>query len=94
MPTYEIVHRTDSAEVLQEAMQAGTLDVVTFTSASTVRAFLEAVDNVDCTRFTALCIGEQTAKQARACGMSVRIAENATIDSMIACLLEGNENAS
>ncbi len=89
VPTYEIVHRTDSADVLQEAMQAGTLDVVTFTSASTVRAFMEAVENVDCTRFTALCIGEQTAKQARAYGMSVRIAENATIDSMIACLLEG-----
>ncbi len=83
VPTYEILHRTDRAPLLQEAMEAGTLDIVTFTSASTVRAFMEAVDNVDCTKFTALCIGEQTANQARAYGMQVCVAENATIDSMI-----------
>ncbi len=88
IPTYEILHRTDSASVLQEAMEAGTLDIVTFTSASTVRAFMEAVGNVDCTKFIALCIGEQTASQASAYGMRVRVAQKATIDSMIACLLE------
>ena len=42
----------------------------------------------DYTGFTALCIGQQTAQAARKHNMNVKIAENATIDAMIACLLE------
>lgn len=88
IPTYETRYQTDCASTLQAELAAGNLDVVTFTSASTVRGFVEAVEKVDCTKFTALCIGEQTAAQAKAYGMQVKVAKKATIDSMIACLLE------
>ncbi len=88
IPTYETRYQTDSTDILQQELAAGNLDVVTFTSASTVRGFVEAVGTIDCTKFIALCIGEQTAAQAKAYGMQVKIAKKATIDSMIACLLE------
>lgn len=92
IPTYETRYQTNHAEVLQQALEAGSLDVVTFTSASTVRGFAEAVGVSDYTGFTALCIGEQTAAQAKAYGMEVKVAKKATIDSMIACLLEEIEH--
>lgn len=88
VPTYRTVFRTDKAEALRALLDAEEADVVTFTSASTVAGFLEAVQDADRTAFTALCIGEQTARAARAAGMTVKIAKNATIDAMVACLLE------
>lgn len=92
IPTYETRYQTDHAAVLQQALAQGNLDAVTFTSASTVRGFVEAVGAMDYTKFTALCIGKQTAAQAEAYGMQVKVAKKATIDSMIACLLEEIEN--
>lgn len=92
IPTYETRYHTDCAALLQQELTAGTLDAVTFTSASTVQGFVQAVGASDYTGFTALCIGEQTAAQASACGMKVKVAKKATIDSMIACLLEETEN--
>lgn len=86
--TYETVYRTDQGDLLRTELANGTLDVVTFTSASTVRGFVEAVGDLDFQAFTALCIGQQTAAQAQSYGMQVKIAKTATIDSMIACLLE------
>lgn len=86
--TYETLYRTDQADVLRAELTNGNLDVVTFTSASTVRGFVEAVGDLDFHAFTALCIGQQTAAQAKKYGMPVKIAKSATIDSMIACLLE------
>lgn len=86
--TYETLYRTDQAEVLRAELINGNLDVVTFTSASTVRGFVEAVGDFDFHAFTALCIGQQTAAQAEKYGMRGKIAKSATIDSMIACLLE------
>ena len=86
--TYETIYRTDQGDLLRTELANGTLDVVTFTSASTVRGFVEAVDDLDFQAFTALCIGQQTAAQAQSYGMQVKIAKTATIDSMIACLLE------
>lgn len=86
--TYETVHHTEQGDLLRTELANGTLDVITFTSASTVRGFVEAVGDLDFQAFTALCIGHQTAAQAQSYGMRVKIAKTATIDSMIACLLE------
>lgn len=90
--TYETIYRTDKSEQLREMLSEGTLDYVTFTSLSTVEGFVQAVGAADYTDFTALCIGEQTAAAARAHGMRVKIAKNATIDDMIACLLEESDD--
>ena len=70
-------------------LEQGTADIVTFTSMSTARGFVQAVGAAGCAGFTALCIGGQTAQAARRYGMNVKVAANATIEDMIACLLEG-----
>lgn len=86
--TYETISHTDQKELIRTTANDGLLDVVTFTSASTVEGFVQAVGPLDYQSFTALCIGQQTAARAQKYGMRVKIAESATIDSMIACLLE------
>ena len=88
VPIYDTVYRCAKADELRALLDRGEADVVTFTSMSTVEGFVQAVGAADYTGFTALCIGEQTAQAARKYHMNVKIAENATIDAMIACLLE------
>lgn len=86
--TYETRFRMDKADLLRDAAANGTLDIVTFTSISTVKGFMKAVGPIDTSAFLALCIGEQTASCAKSYGMRVKIARKATIDAMIDCLLE------
>lgn len=88
VPLYDTEYRCAKADELRAMLEAGEIDVVTFTSISTAQGFVQAVGAADYTGFTALCIGEQTAQAARKHNMNVKIAENATIDAMIACLLE------
>ena len=88
VPLYDTVYHCAKADELRALLDRGEADVVTFTSMSTVEGFVQAVGAADYTGFTALCIGEQTAQAARKYHMNVKIAENATIDAMIACLLE------
>lgn len=88
VPLYDTEYRCAKADELRAMLEQGAADVVTFTSMSTVEGFGQAVGAADYTGFTALCIGEQTAQAARRYNMNVKIAENATIDAMIACLLE------
>ena len=88
VPLYDTEYSCAKADELRAMLEAGTADVVTFTSMSTVEGFTQAVGAADYTGFSALCIGEQTAQAARKYHMNVKIAENATIDAMIACLLE------
>lgn len=59
-------------------------DCVTFTSKSCVEGFIQSMgDSVDYTACRAICIGEQTAAAARACGMNVHVSDEATITSMV-----------
>ena len=88
VPLYDTEYRCAKADELRAMLEQGAADIVTFTSMSTVEGFGQAVGAADYTGFTALCIGEQTAQAARRYNMNVKIAENATIDAMIACLLE------
>ena len=60
---------------------------MTFTSVSTVEGFAEAI-GADCTGFTAFCIGGQTADAAKRYYNNVKIAKNATIDDLVACIKE------
>ena len=63
------------------------VDYVAFTSASTVRGFVRMAPNADYAKVKAVCIGEQTAQEAKKYGMQTFIAEKATIDSMVDCFL-------
>ena len=59
------------------------IDCAVFTSASTVRGFVEATPGPDYTKVTAACIGKQTKAAADAYGMKTYMAERATIDSVV-----------
>ena len=61
--------RTLPAEA-REALRAGAVDAVTFTSASTVRGFVGALGPVKGTP-KVVCIGPVTAKEARGHGLTV-----------------------
>lgn len=69
------------------------IDYVAFTSASTVRGFVRMAEaaadskKTDYTSVKAVCIGEQTALEAKKYGMQTFVAEQASIDSMIDCFL-------
>lgn len=88
IPVYHTVYRSEKSPMLTEQIAAGEIDTVTFTSASTVHAFMQATPHADVSRFTALCIGKVTEQTAKSYGMRCKTAKNATIDDMIACLLE------
>lgn len=92
VPLYDTVYRCDKAEALRELMQEDALDIVTFTSVSTVEGFVQAVEAEDYSGFTALCIGEQTAAAARCYNMKVKLAKNASINDMIDCFIKEKEN--
>lgn len=55
-----------------------------FTSASTVRGFVNAAEGIELGQVHAFCIGKQTEKAARAFGMKTLTAKEATLESLIA----------
>jgi uroporphyrinogen III methyltransferase/synthase len=72
-----IVPPADLSRVREE-IEAGKIDVVTFTSSSTVRNFVKMIGGVDEARrlgskTTIGCIGPVTAHTAEQCGLSVAI---------------------
>ena len=90
--TYRTEYCCNKSEMLREMIENSIINVITFTSASTVTGFVNSINLDKYNNFTALCIGEQTAKKAEFYGMKTKIAKNATIDSMIAALLEENHH--
>ena len=81
---YRTRYGNPRSQALREALEAGRIDFVTFTSASTVKGFAAAVgEDADFSRTLGLCIGEQTAAEAGRRGIPVRVAEEATIDRVV-----------
>lgn len=89
IPLYDTEHQIYGEERsrIREGFKEGQIDAVTFTSASTVRGFAEAMGDMDYTGFDAVCIGRQTAREAEKYGMRIRISEQASIDSMVELLV-------
>jgi uroporphyrinogen-III synthase len=70
----------------RDALKAGEVDAVTFTSASTVRGFIGALGSVRGAP-KVVCIGPVTAKEARAHGLGVHaVASPHTIEGLVAAL--------
>lgn len=70
----------------REALARGTVDAITFTSASSVRGFTNAVTDVRGDP-KVVCIGPVTAREARAHGLEVAaVAQPHTMEGMIAAL--------
>ena len=81
---YRTAYQNPRSEALRCALEAGEVPFVTFTSASTVKGLLATIgDDADLSRFTGLCIGEQTAAEAQRHGIAVQIAREATIDALV-----------
>lgn len=73
---------------IREMLVSGEIDAVTFTSGSTVRGFAGAAGEMDYSRVRAVCIGEQTAREAEKYGMQIEISEKASMDSMVQKITE------
>ena len=81
---YRTVYENPRSEELRRALEAGELDYVTFTSASTVKGFVSTVGaDADFSKIVGLCIGEQTAAEAKKHSIPVRIAEKAAISALL-----------
>ena len=80
---YRTRYDNPRSQELRQALEEGALTCAAFTSASTVKGFVSSVgEDADFSALTALCIGEQTAAQARAFGMAAEVAKAATIPSL------------
>lgn len=84
VPCYDTLYEAlDPAPVL-ELLKKDVL--VTFTSASTVRGFVESLPGADLSHVLGCCIGAQTAREAEKYGIAVTVAREATMDSLIECI--------
>lgn len=82
VPVYDIVYEKNEKLVLEEN------DLVVFTSASTVKGFATTMVPLDYGTVHAICIGHMTGKEASRYGMKVTIAKEATIESLVECVME------
>jgi uroporphyrinogen III methyltransferase/synthase len=85
--------KTSSAETSQliEQINSGAIDILTFTSPSTVQAFFERIDPqlIKSTKFKIASIGPVTTKQIEIAGLTVHIeAKTHTIDGLITAIKE------
>ena len=88
VPTYRTLYEQSRLIDEIKEFENGSIDCVVFTSASTVKGFVEGTPGVDYTKVRAACIGKQTKAAADAYGMQTAMAEKATIDSLISLVEE------
>lgn len=85
---YRSVVDGEGAEKLARAIEAGKVDLVTFTSASAVRGYIDAVGEELALRVPAASIGAQTSEALREAGIEVRVeAKESTLDSLASSVL-------
>lgn len=85
IPTYETLYSEPIIE-MEEAFEQGEIDYAIFTSASTVKGFVEANKNIDFTKVKAICIGHKTKQAADEYKMQTYVSEEATIVSLVECV--------
>ncbi len=85
VPLYETVYEQSGNPAANAAVREGAFEYVLFTSASTVRGFAAAAGSLQGVK--AVCIGEETARQAREFSVRVWVAQKATLESMIETLI-------
>jgi uroporphyrinogen III methyltransferase/synthase len=87
---YRSIHDGDGSDRLARAIESGKIHLVTFTSASAVRGYLESVGPELGARVPAASIGPQTSEALRAAGVEVRYeARESTIDGLVAAIVSG-----
>ncbi len=96
LPVYNTVLDASAAESLRAQLEQGALDILTFTSSSTVRNFAQAITDGETARLPALvgntlvaAIGPITADTAREFGLNPQIvAEEHTIPGLVTAIEE------
>lgn len=90
IPVYKTVYvkGTPIVEKIENAICNNDIDYVTFTSGSTVKGFVNIFTDIDYKKINAVCIGQQTAKEAEKYGMKIFVSKQASIDSMVELMLE------
>ncbi|HEX4573533.1 MAG TPA: uroporphyrinogen-III synthase [Gemmatimonadales bacterium] len=89
IPVYETEREATDGTGLAQAIVAGTIDAITFTSSSTVRHFVDLVGREAATsgRFAAAVIGPVTARTAEEAGIAVAVAaEEYNVPGLVAAL--------
>ena len=82
IPTYDTVYEKNPLIDVAAEIKVGGIDCVVFTSASTVKGFVESTGLSDYSHVTAACIGKQTKAAADSYGMKTYMAAKATIDDL------------
>ena len=88
IPLYRTIPLQGTGSLLAARLEKGELDYVTFTSASTVEAFVQMAGEAPLDGFTALCIGEKTQEAAGRHGMKTVRSQEATIHSLVDKLVQ------
>lgn len=88
LPIYDTHYEAYGFINYQEEFEQGKTDYVMFTSASTVRGFAQAAKGLDFSKVQALCIGKQTKAEADHYGMQTFMAEQPTLEAMVALAKE------
>ena len=86
VPCYDTVYEAPNPAAVLDLLKQPVL--VTFTSASTVRGFVQSLPGADLSMVLGCCIGRQTAAEAKKYGIAVVVAREATMESLIECIKE------
>jgi uroporphyrinogen III methyltransferase/synthase len=90
IPVYRSVIDRDGSEGIQRAVEMGDVDLVTFTSASSVHGYIDCVGAGLAGRVRAASIGPITSETARAAGIEVAIeAGESTIAGLVEAIVGG-----
>lgn len=81
---YDTVYEAPESAQVRTLLEKGA--IVSFTSASTVRGFVESLPGADLRNVLGCCIGPQTAREAEKYGIAVTIAREATMDALVECI--------
>lgn len=82
IPVYDTEYVDGHVLKLVDVLMQKRVDYVAFTSASTVRGFAALAGDSDLMGLTAVCIGEQTALEAKNHGMNTVVSDEITIESL------------
>ena len=86
--TYDTTYEKQELINVAAEFEQGKITYAVFTSASTVRGFVQAVPDLDYTCVNALCIGKQTEAEAKKYGMKTWVSQEASIDSLVELVIE------
>ena len=93
VPVYKTILEKTDPEQVKQMLDRSDIDFITFTSASTVKGFAAATSDINFDRsgLKVVCIGEETAAEAKKHGYKTIVSKQATIESMIEIIIEERE---